>query len=122
MAAQKLTRGRFAQIIIMLTILVAAFIWRTVEHESSINVLCSHVRGCTFYVNETPFKVRISTDKMAIETEHEGWMISVENEPLEVTKNANSWQLNIASSQTEVALIITSMDKDIIKTIYIKNE
>ena len=34
MAAEKLTRGRLIQIIVLMTILISAFIWRTVTYTS----------------------------------------------------------------------------------------
>lgn len=122
MAAQKLTRGRFAQIIIMLTLLIAAFIWRTIEHESPINAVCKRANDCVFYVNETRFDVHISSSQITLKTDSSNWTISSVNSSEKITKNANSWQVNIPSSQSEIALLVSSTDKDIIKTVYIKSE
>ena len=52
MAAEKLTRARFAQIIIMLTLLIAAFIWRTMTHNEHGNVECELKPSCTFNVKK----------------------------------------------------------------------
>ena len=41
MAAEKLTPGRFAQIIIMLTLLVAAFTWRTLDYDKQDQLECN---------------------------------------------------------------------------------
>ncbi|TOH22869.1 hypothetical protein CGH46_25505, partial [Vibrio parahaemolyticus] len=38
MPAQKLTKARLAQILIMLSLLVGAFFWRTFTHETSTSV------------------------------------------------------------------------------------
>ncbi|SON48625.1 hypothetical protein [Vibrio tapetis] len=47
MAAEKLTRARLAQIIVMLLILVAAFTWRTFQHKVYTLSKCS-VNKCEF--------------------------------------------------------------------------
>lgn len=80
MAAQKLTRGRFAQIIIMLSILIAAFIWRTIDHDSTIDLTCEEDEKCTFYVNDTLFDVKVMGDTVHLSVGEKGW---------EVTDSAN---------------------------------
>ncbi len=41
MAAQKLTKARLAQILIMLSLLIGAFFWRTFTYETNREVDCS---------------------------------------------------------------------------------
>ncbi|ODP97090.1 hypothetical protein BGL48_01365 [Salinivibrio sp. SS3] len=46
MAAEKLTRGRLAQIIVMLTLLVVAFFWRTLVYTPGLTIIdCEGGRG-----------------------------------------------------------------------------
>ncbi|SIN85923.1 hypothetical protein [Salinivibrio sp. ES.052] len=46
MAAEKLTRGRLAQIIVMLTLLVIAFFWRTLIYTPGLTIIdCDGVSG-----------------------------------------------------------------------------
>ncbi|CZF78886.1 hypothetical protein GCE9029_01114 [Grimontia celer] len=46
MAAEKLTTGRLVQILVVMTVLIAAFIWRTLEHSESTSLQkCSVVAG-----------------------------------------------------------------------------
>ncbi|WBA09837.1 hypothetical protein [Salinivibrio kushneri] len=46
MAAEKLTRGRLAQIIVMLTLLVVAFFWRTLVYTPGLTIIdCEGERG-----------------------------------------------------------------------------
>lgn len=46
MAAEKLTRGRLAQIIVMLTLLVIAFFWRTVIYTPGLTIIdCKDATG-----------------------------------------------------------------------------
>ncbi|AUI86129.1 hypothetical protein BS333_06865 [Vibrio azureus] len=46
MPAQKLTKARLAQIIIMLSILVVAFFWRTLTYEANEQVICQSEKVC----------------------------------------------------------------------------
>ncbi|ELP5729541.1 hypothetical protein QTV44_002812 [Vibrio vulnificus] len=71
MPAQKLTKARLAQIIIMLTILVAAFIWRSLSYQPVKTIDCSQKWRCeltlegdkiTFY--RTNGQIQIQTDKI----------------------------------------------------------
>ncbi len=55
MPAQKLTRARFVQIIIMLTILIGAFLWRTLTHKNRVYFDCNLTTVCTFKVNEDAY-------------------------------------------------------------------
>ncbi|MEJ2766123.1 hypothetical protein VV869_19410 [Photobacterium sp. MCCC 1A19761] len=45
MAAEKLTRARLAQILVLMTILITAFVWRTVTYENT-KVLEDHADRC----------------------------------------------------------------------------
>ncbi|MDB1123892.1 hypothetical protein [Vibrio algarum] len=46
MAAEKLTKGRLAQILFMMTILISAFTWRSLTHSNN-DVLCHLEQDCT---------------------------------------------------------------------------
>lgn len=58
MAAQKLTRGRLIQIIILMIILISAFTWRTVTYESKMttkaqtNICNLNTNACSFNNNK----------------------------------------------------------------------
>lgn len=45
MAAEKLTKARLAQIIVLLAVLITAFVWRTVTYENT-KVLENHADRC----------------------------------------------------------------------------
>ena len=51
MAAQKLTKGRLVQIIVMLIILIAAFTWRTVTYDNNETVSCIVSKPCEFGID-----------------------------------------------------------------------
>lgn len=57
MAAQKLTKGRLAQIIIMLCILIIAFTWRTATYNKEQNVTCNPKVACSIRMNNSDIVV-----------------------------------------------------------------
>ena len=67
MAAQKLTRGRLIQIIILIIILISAFVWRTVTYKSKATVqrsVCNLNTGnCFFNINKKKIIVSLSQTK-----------------------------------------------------------
>ena len=67
MAAQKLTRGRLIQIIILMIILISAFVWRTVTYKSKTTVqrsVCNLNTGnCFFNINNKKIIVSLSQTK-----------------------------------------------------------
>ncbi len=74
MPAQKLTRGRFAQIIITLTLLIIAFTWRTMTHTSEEMVQCELKPNCTFDVNSSSFEITNNEDgSLQLTTTNKGW-------------------------------------------------
>ena len=52
MAAQKLTKGRLVQIIIMLVILIAVFTWRTVTYVNDETIDCIVSKPCQFGIEQ----------------------------------------------------------------------
>ncbi len=62
MAAEKLTKGRFAQIIIMLTLLIVVFFWRTFTYEAKTVVNCNAAEVCNFEVTESVFSAQVSDE------------------------------------------------------------
>lgn len=52
MAAQKLTKARLVQIIIMMSVLIAAFSYRTITHDVTNTVDCSVNEQCKLKVGE----------------------------------------------------------------------
>ncbi|WP_114764451.1 hypothetical protein [Vibrio rhodolitus] len=79
MAAQKLTKGRFVQIIIMLTLLIVAFFWRTITYQDVIKVDCEGKNTCSFKVNETEFTAKFEAEMLSISTQNSGWTIHEAN-------------------------------------------
>ncbi|MCD9552002.1 hypothetical protein [Photobacterium carnosum] len=72
MAAQKLTRGRLIQIIILMIILISAFVWRTVTYKSKTTVqrsVCNLNTGnCFFNINNKKIIVSLSQTKLQANT------------------------------------------------------
>ena len=97
MAAQKLTKGRFVQIIIMLTLLVAAFFWRTMTYNKVVRVNCVAQTECNFDVNGSQFTATINDKMLEIRTSNMDWTI----QGVDVTHNQTSkWKITAQDSHS----------------------
>lgn len=67
MPAQKLTKVRLAQILIMLSILVGAFFWRTFTYETPDSIDCSQKERCDLTISGE--KISINRNSMGISFE-----------------------------------------------------
>ncbi|WP_194435468.1 hypothetical protein [Vibrio fluminensis] len=107
MAAQKLTKGRFVQIIIMLTLLIVAFLWRTITYQDVITVNCGAQKQCNFKVNETQFTAKIESEMLSISASDSDWSIKgadiIQEEP-------KIWQIGLEESK-QLSLINNSQEK-----------
>ncbi|CAM3057618.1 hypothetical protein [Vibrio rarus] len=63
MAAEKITKGRLIQIVVTLSVLIAVFSWRTIQH-SSTNAThyqqCWTQQPCEIRLGETLYRLRLS--------------------------------------------------------------
>ncbi|NUW72480.1 hypothetical protein HOP38_08110 [Vibrio mediterranei] len=68
MPAQKLTKGRIVQIIIMMVVLIAAFTYRTISHKESSEVVCQSSQPCEvkFQDKNVRFLYQDSTNTLAV--------------------------------------------------------
>ncbi|MBA5763469.1 hypothetical protein H2O73_13985 [Vibrio sp. 404] len=90
MAAQKLTKGRFVQIIIMLTLLIVAFFWRTMTYNEVVRVNCVGQTECNFDVNGSQFTATINGKMLEIRTSEMNWIL----QGSEATSESNQlWKL-----------------------------
>ncbi|MEL7422874.1 MAG: hypothetical protein AAFN81_07790 [Bacteroidota bacterium] len=101
MAAEKLTRGRFVQIIIMLTLLVGAFFWRTIDHSSQQSVSCFTEQECVFYVNESRFVGQFNRTRGHIQTESSNVLVEVLSSQIKVTQKGDFWTFSYPESLKE---------------------
>ena len=93
MAAEKLTRGRFVQIIIMLTLLIGMFIWRTVTFDESKSVECQLKPNCTFTVKSTQFHANRAESKIVLVKPSNNWVIQPKSNEITVLENDASWEI-----------------------------
>ncbi len=119
MAAEKLTRGRFAQIIIMLTLLIAAFIWRTIEHESMIKVACNTGEKCTFFVNESRFEIEVFENKMVLNTSEDNWSLVEPTQDVVKGNKTQSWVIKLSDPTEEISFKLRSKNESIEQSISI---
>lgn len=99
MAAEKLTRGRFAQIIIMLTLLITAFIWRTMAYKEQGNVECELKPSCTFNVKNSSINAVLEGSKLVVEKPTGNWQLTSANSQLKVESKEKSWEVELSSKE-----------------------
>ncbi len=121
MAAEKLTRGRFVQIIIMLTILIAAFIWRTVDHQKVINVACSIDEKCTFFVNDFRFYATLSKQNIKLETDENDWRVRLIDSDEILPRNGNIYLINSSPEIDEITFQLSLKNANIDRYVSIKS-
>lgn len=121
MAAEKLTRGRFVQIIIMLTILIAAFIWRTVDRQKVINVACSIEEKCTFFVNDFRFYATLSKQNIKLETDENDWRVRLIDSDEILPRNGNIYLINLSPEIDEITFQLSSKNANIDRYVSIKS-
>ncbi|WP_299693244.1 hypothetical protein [uncultured Vibrio sp.] len=94
MAAQKLTKGRLVQIIIMLVILIAVFTWRTVTYNSDKTIDCIMSKPCQLNIDEHNISVVDDKAGYLIETSETGiFIISVDGSGILAERDESSWSI-----------------------------
>ncbi|WP_102412486.1 hypothetical protein [Vibrio cyclitrophicus] len=105
MAAQKLTKGRLVQIIVMLVILIAAFTWRTVTYDNYETVSCIISKPCEFGIDK--HNVLISGDSLgySIETSETGkFIISNNGSEILEEKSPTNWLLHTSAKTSSITV------------------
>ncbi|MCL9776812.1 hypothetical protein [Vibrio methylphosphonaticus] len=97
MAAQKLTKGRLAQILIMMAVLIAAFTYRTFTYNDSKTIICQPNSQCdvsfdgqtvTFIYQESAKVLKFTkTEDLTIEARN------IEGTLTELAKNSSTESL-----------------------------
>lgn len=108
MAAQKLTRGRFVQIIIMLTLLLTAFFWRTASYNSVANIDCKTGIECVFDTGNGGFSAYLNESSLSIIPHDENWSLEVLSPYTSIQKNEQNWMIHFSESQDEITIKLTS--------------
>ncbi len=67
MPAQKLTKARLAQILIMLSVLAGAFLWRTFTHETPNSIDCSQKQRCDLTISGERITINRDSEGISIE-------------------------------------------------------
>lgn len=113
MAAQKLTKGRLAQIIILMVVLITAFVWRTITYnqtqQENETVLTCHLSttGCLVESSDENIAISFVSDALKADTAIiiqidntnvkptaivEGVSMYMGSVPVVFTKNDSGWQ------------------------------
>lgn len=117
MPAQKLTKGRLAQILIMLSVLVGAFFWRTFTHETLGKVDCSNKERCNIAILDEKITIKRNSLGILIEVPKNSSLeidLDQSGEYISVTKihQPIEWQ-SISKSQ----VITLKLDQKIVEVI-----
>ncbi|MDA9556106.1 hypothetical protein N9R79_01200 [Vibrio sp.] len=99
MAAQPLTKGRLAQIIIMMIVLIVAFIWRTFEHTEERHIeqqyTCALKPNCVLKIDNSTLSIKqMSEEEFSISVKsNENWIfIQSDTEQVKLESN-KAWQV-----------------------------
>ncbi|MFA0553308.1 hypothetical protein AB4538_20910 [Vibrio lentus] len=106
MAAQKLTKGRLVQIIVMLVILIAAFTWRTVTYDQDETINCIVSKPCQITIDK--HNVLISDNNLGylIETSKTGkFIISYDENGILEENKASNWALKTTDKASSITII-----------------
>ncbi|MCW8335173.1 hypothetical protein J4N42_07190 [Vibrio sp. SCSIO 43135] len=106
MAAERLTTGRFVQIIIMLSILVGAFFWKTFTFQEEQIVTCSLKEECIFYVNENQIVARLESGTLSINNFPPEWRVNSSNARVKTEKNDRVVRFSYPEALKELPLQI----------------
>lgn len=68
MPAQKLTRARLIQILLMLTLLLIAFFWRTATHHIQPMISCQKYSECVIHLEQQRLEMMWQTDDQLLIT------------------------------------------------------
>ena len=99
MAAEKLTPGRFAQIIIMLTLLIAAFTWRTLDYDTQDKLECNLTPKCTVNINDSSLIAYLEGSRLIIMKPTASWVLTSLDKSLELEENETMWEIELGTKQ-----------------------
>ncbi|MBE3667786.1 hypothetical protein BOO24_07515 [Vibrio navarrensis] len=117
MAAQKLTKARLAQILLILTVLVIAFIWRTLKYESLQMLDCSQNRPCELTISQEKLEIKRENDGIRIQLPKNGTLkIDLNQKQYSITRDDESILLSVQTYP--VTFYIRDKDITIAKVIY----
>lgn len=105
MAAQKLTKGRLVQIIVMLVILLAAFTWRTVTYDNNETITCIVSKPCEFGIDNNNVSISGDSQGYSIETSKTGkFIINYDGSGVLESKGASSWLLQTNDKTSSITV------------------
>ncbi|MCG3863453.1 MULTISPECIES: hypothetical protein [unclassified Photobacterium] len=91
MAAEKLTRGRLIQIVVLMTILISAFIWRTVTYTNSEDEISVENRvktcqldteNCQYLIDNKNVNVQLLTKELSAQAPIRLQITNIDVKPL----------------------------------------
>ncbi|WP_260258482.1 hypothetical protein [Vibrio intestinalis] len=117
MAAQKLTKARLIQILVMLSLLIIAFFWRTATYSQQHNVTCNLQQTCTFNVKGEQFSVVSKHGVIFVETPNTEWKVTSETKQLTLIQEESVWQFEQPTDSNFVLVLTHSQQAEAIKLV-----
>ena len=114
MAAQKLTTGRLAQIILMLTILVVAFIWRTINFSNPEAISCFLQPNCSFTIDNARFSAVKNDKGVSLSLPSSDWSVEGKERGLAIRIDKLNAQISNDNEDFEVKLKKKGMDSSVV--------
>ena len=107
MAAEKLTKGRLAQILLMLVVLSTAFFWKTMKFESNQVIHCNLDSQCNFQIESHKVQIdQVGEGAIAIHSELPMTIFS-KMAVVEVEQHKNEWHVYYPKTFTKLDLCAT---------------
>lgn len=113
MAAQALTKGRFVQIIITLSILIGAFTWRTLTHSQAQFVDCKQQTTCSFIVKNTNVDVLFTQEYIQLNANGLNVDVSTHLDVIDSNDNQFTWKRPKSLGQQPISLEVSLENNDI---------
>ncbi|SJL83115.1 hypothetical protein [Vibrio palustris] len=110
MAAEKLTKQRLMQIVIMMLLLIGAFTWRSWTYDEQKTLSCKGHEQCRIQVDSQMIEVfKTSMSSYEINQVPKGWMLT--SQQGEFTQIApQKWSMNINPNQLAQPIYVVLND------------
>lgn len=123
MAAEKLTKARLAQILIMMAILIGAFTWRSVTH-SKIEYFCEIDSPCNFDFSDLSIEIlpNIKDQALVLSTKpyDKNLQLSSLDKQVQIKVQGDKWMLSVKQIPTVIRIETTTNKKEVSALIRLK--
>lgn len=114
MPAQKLTKGRLVQIIIMMMVLIAAFTYRTIIHKESSHLVCQFLQPCEvkYQDKNVQFLYQNSTNTLMVTKPEDLTIKSLKSDGSELIVTS---PMRLSRDELPVTFVISNGDENAVR-------